>query len=186
MSTSPVYLHPVTYASNNNVEDPTCHDGYHRPGLNSDTLDQTATLRDVEEAKAHFPTPKPGRLSNDSTLGPITLEVSGRQLGGRLVGLSVHMTEEEERAARPANGTPYPNIMSLFGEDSSNDNADIQCGRCDNPIDYCHCDVLSIPPSVFVPTDPSMQNSEETAVPMTKATSETDEEGRQPVEVRVE
>jgi hypothetical protein len=70
----------VTYAINNNVNDATCHEGCISPGINSDTLEQMTTLRDVEEAKAHFPTPEPRRLSNNSADGPIVMEIDGREL----------------------------------------------------------------------------------------------------------
>jgi hypothetical protein len=60
MFTSLVYLYPVTYASNNNVNDATCLEGCVSPEVDSDMLKQMATIRDLEEAKAHFPTPEPG------------------------------------------------------------------------------------------------------------------------------
>jgi hypothetical protein len=77
-SPSSYFAPAVTYNTNNNVDDTTTYNDYQRgrrsPGIDSDILDTTTTLRDVEEAKAHFPTPPPGRLSEDSTGGPPVLE----------------------------------------------------------------------------------------------------------------
>ena len=44
--------------------------------------------------------------------------------------------------------TPYPTIIELGSEHggSDDDTTEIQCGRCDAPIDYCHCDVLPLRP----------------------------------------
>ena len=44
--------------------------------------------------------------------------------------------------------TPYPTIITLGSEhrDSDYNTAEIQCGKCDSPIDYCHCEALPMPP----------------------------------------
>jgi hypothetical protein len=65
MSTSPASYHypAVTYATNNNVNDPTCHEGHVSLGLSDDTFKQTTAIQDLEEAWAHFPTPEQGQLS---------------------------------------------------------------------------------------------------------------------------
>ena len=44
--------------------------------------------------------------------------------------------------------TPFPSIITLGSEHggSSGDDDEIQCGRCDAPIDYCHCNALHIRP----------------------------------------
>ena len=44
--------------------------------------------------------------------------------------------------------TPYPTIIKLGSEHggSDDDTAEIQCGKCDSPIDYCHCEALPIQP----------------------------------------
>jgi hypothetical protein len=61
-------------------------------------------------------------------MGPVTLAVSSGELEGGLTGQSVHMTIEEAGTKRPANGTPYPTILSLFGDNGSEySDADIQC-----------------------------------------------------------
>jgi hypothetical protein len=67
----------ITYNTNNNNNNTATYNDHHRgrrsPGVDSDILDTTTTLRDVEEAKAHFPTPSPGHISEDSTGGPPVL-----------------------------------------------------------------------------------------------------------------
>ena len=44
--------------------------------------------------------------------------------------------------------TPYPTIIKLGSEHGGSDADDneIQCGRCDTPVDYCHCTALPIRP----------------------------------------
>jgi hypothetical protein len=111
----------ITYATNNNVNDTDCL--HHSPGLDSNTVEQTTTLRDVEEAKAHFPTPTPGRLSKDSTGRPPILENGIGRMGGQLTIQSIRMTGAEEGSA---GNTPHPNAAILFGGSEDEDDI-IQC-----------------------------------------------------------
>jgi hypothetical protein len=86
MSTSSYHDAAICYANNNNVNNAATYNDYLRgcqsPGVNGDILNATTTLRDVEEAKAHFPTPPPGRLSEDSTGRPPVLEDGSKRTGG--------------------------------------------------------------------------------------------------------
>jgi hypothetical protein len=76
----------ITYGDNNNVDDATTYNDYRRgrrsPGLDSDDLEDTTTLRDVEDAMSSFPDPRPAQLSEDSTGGPPILENGSRRVGG--------------------------------------------------------------------------------------------------------
>jgi hypothetical protein len=76
----------ITYGDNNNVDNAATYNDHRRgrrsPGVDSDILDTTTTLRDVEEAKAHFPTPSPRRISEDSTGRPPVLEDGSGCMGG--------------------------------------------------------------------------------------------------------
>jgi hypothetical protein len=127
----------VTYGNNNNIDDTATYNDHHRgrrsPGVDSDILNATTTLRDVEEAKAHFPTPPPGRLSEDSTGRPPILEDGSRVVGGQLLIQGVHVTGEEEgtasspNASKSTGNTPYPNATILFRSEDEDDN-DILCG----------------------------------------------------------
>jgi hypothetical protein len=191
MSTSSYHDATTCYANNNNVNDATTYNDYLRgcrsPGVDSDILDTSTTLRDLEEAKAHFQTPTPGRLSADTTGGPPVLEDGSGCLGGRLPIQGIHMTGEEEGiVGKSAGNTPYPNAAILFGDSDGEDN-DIQCGQCENPLDYCHCDntdILIIPPPIIAAIDTTVtttQDGEETALP----TAEEEEDDSPPVEVHV-
>jgi hypothetical protein len=128
----------------------------------------------VEEAKAHFPTPPPGRLSKDSTGRPPVLEDGSRLVGRRLTIQSIHTTGAEMGSV---GHTPYHSTAILFGGSKDEDD-NIECGRCDNPIAYCHCDneVLIIPPPITIE-----ENDEETQV----STTETANDEGGPVEVCV-
>ena len=105
--------------------------------------DQAAHQRDLNEGRRLFPTPAPGRLSKDSSGGPPLLEDDGGSLapGAFAVAMSRHI-------ASSIGNTPYPTVIELrseYGGSDADDNK-IQCGRCDAPVDYCHCDALHIRP----------------------------------------
>jgi hypothetical protein len=176
----------VTYGNNNNVNDAATYNdhrrGHQSPGVDSDILDATTTLRDVEEAKAHFPTPPPGQLSKDSTGRPPVLEDGSGVVGRRLLIQGIRVTGEEEgavgspNASKSAGHTPYPTTTILGSEDE--DDNDILCGRCENPIAYCHCSPTMLPPRINVDEE---EDNEETPVSPT----ETANNKARPVEVRV-
>jgi hypothetical protein len=141
----------------------------------------------VEEAKAHFPTPLPGQLSEDSTGGPPILEDGSGRMGGQLPLQGVHTTGEEAgTAGKSAGNTPYPNAAILFGDSEDEDN-NVQCGQCENPLAYCHCNntnILIIPPPIITTISTlvtTVQDSEETTIPTIKE----DEDDAPPVEVCV-
>jgi hypothetical protein len=126
----------VTYNTNNNNNNAVTYNDHHRgrrsPGVNSDILDAMTTLRDVEEAKAYFPTPSPRCISEDSTGRPPVLEDGSGGMGGQLLIQSVRMTGEKTGVASPstskfAGHTPCPNAAILFGSGNEEDN-NIQCG----------------------------------------------------------
>jgi hypothetical protein len=119
----------------------------------------------VEEAEANFPINNPARLSADSTGGPPIaydplLEDGGRGLVPGPASLGSFNVGCPTQLLPPANGTPYPTIIALGSEHGGSEygNADIQCGKCLAPIDYCHCDVLVLPPrSVSDPNNNNIQ-----------------------------
>jgi hypothetical protein len=146
----------VFYDCNNNVDDPYCSALANRspsPTTDNNEVERMTTFRDVEEAEAYFPLNNPARLSDDSIGGPPILndplleDDSGRLAPGpaspgAFGGVSLlHLLP-------PANGTPYPTVITLGSEHrgSEYNTADIQCGKCLAPIDYCHCEVLLLPP----------------------------------------
>ena len=114
-----------------------------------DTLnEQAAHQRDLEEGRRHFPTPTPGRLSEDSSGGPPLLEDDGGGLAPGPAQPSAFAVATTRHIASSIGNTPYPTIIELGSEHggSNSDDDKIQCGRCDAPIDYCHCDPLPIRP----------------------------------------
>jgi hypothetical protein len=78
---------------------------------------------------------------------------------------------------KSAGNTPYPNAAILF-ESGNDEDDDIKCGRCENPIAYCHCSPTMLPPRINVDEE---EDDEEAHVP---ATEGSDKENR-PVEVCV-
>jgi hypothetical protein len=133
----------VTYSNNNNVDDAATYKDYRRgrrsPGIASDVLDATATLRNLEEPETHLPSRTSPRHGDESTRGPPILEDGSGRVGGQLPLQSVPATGEEMGVTgKSAGNTPYPNAAILF-KSSNDEDDDIKCGRCDNPITYCHC-----------------------------------------------
>jgi hypothetical protein len=85
-SPSSYFTPAVTYGDNNNVDDATtyndCHRGRRSPGIDSNILNDTTTLRDVEGSKAHLSTSSPTCHNNDSTGRPPVLEDGSGRVGG--------------------------------------------------------------------------------------------------------
>jgi hypothetical protein len=179
MSTSSSSYHnaAICYADNNNVDNAATYNDHRRgrrsPGIDSNILGETTPLRDMEDTEAYVLT-LTSDLGTDTTGGPPVLEDGSGRLGGRLSVSGLHTTGEEEGAAgESAGNTPYPNAAILFNE-SEDEDLDIQCGRCENPLAYCHCDnsdILIIPPPIITTIDTivtTTQDSEETALPQPK------------------
>jgi hypothetical protein len=180
----------VCYDCNNNINDPSCSalvDHNSSPassnsGLsNEEAVKRTTTHQDVEEAEASFPIRGPARLSDDSTRGlPIfndpLLESSGRRLAPGPASPGEFNVVPLMCLLPPANGTPYPTIIMLGSEHggSEYDTADIQCGKCMAPINYCHCNVLVLPPQSAPSPDNDIQLL--TPVPNTSA-----DKGKHPI-----
>jgi hypothetical protein len=64
-------------------------------------------------------------------------------------------------AGKSAGNTPYPNAAILF-ESSDDEDDDIKCGRCENPIAYCHCSPTMLPPRINIDEE---EDDEEAEVP---------------------
>jgi hypothetical protein len=77
--------------------------------------------------------------------GPTLLEDDGTRVGRRLPLSSLCPTGTQASAAgQSAGNTPYPNAAILF-ESGDDEDDDIKCGRCENPIAYCHCSPTMLP-----------------------------------------
>ena len=110
--------------------------------------EQAAHQRDLSEGRRLFPTPAPGRLSEDSSGGPPLLEDDGGSLAPGPAQPSAFAVATTRHVASSIGNTPYPTIIELGSEHggSGAEDDEIQCGRCDAPIDYCHCAPLPIRP----------------------------------------
>jgi hypothetical protein len=172
----------VTYGDNNNVNDAATYNDYRRgrqsPGLASDVLDATASIRNVEESEAGLPGSPPSVRQDEAISGPALLEDSGTRVGRQLPLSSLCPTGTQASAAgQSAGNTPYPNAAVLFESGDDKDN-NIKCGRCDNPVAYCHCSPTMLPPRINVDEE---EDDEEAEVPH----AETSDKENRPVEVRV-
>jgi hypothetical protein len=181
-SPSSYFAPAVTYGDNNNVDATAtyndCQRGRRSPGIASNILDATTSLRDVEKSETHLPSCAPSRHGNEETSGPSILEDGSGRVGRQLPLQSLHMTgEEESTTGKSAGNTPYPNTTILFKSGDDEDD-DIKCGRCENPITYCHCSPTMLPPHINI--DKDEEDNEEATVPLKAANKEN-----RPVEVRV-
>jgi hypothetical protein len=159
----------VCYDCNNNVDDPSCsaivnHNSPSTSDSGDDTVERTTTYRDMEEAEANFPCNDPARLSNDSTGGPPVADdpLLEDDSGGLVPGPASPGLFNVGCSARllpPAAGTPYPTIITLGSEHEGSEygDADIQCSKCEAPIDYCHCDLPMLPPQAASELDDDIQ-----------------------------
>ena len=113
-----------------------------------DTLnEQAAHQRDLEEGRRLFPTPDPGRLSEDSNGGPPLLEDDSGGLAPGPAQPGAFTVATTRHVASSIGNTPYPTIIELGSEHGGSDSDDeIQCGRCEAQINYCHCEPLPIRP----------------------------------------
>jgi hypothetical protein len=172
----------VTYSDNNNVNDTATYNDHRRgrrsPGLASDILDATAPLRDMVESSTGLSSGPPS-LQRDEAVGrsPL-LEDSIKRVGRRLPVLSLRPTGTQAGiGSESAGNTPYPSAAILF-ESGDDEDDNIKCGRCEQPIAYCHCSPTMLPPRIDVDAE---EEDEEAEVP---AFEGSDKENRL-VEVRV-
>ena len=144
-----------------------------------DTLnEQAAHQRDLEEGRRLFPTPAPGHLSEDSSGRPPLLEEGGGGLAPGPASPSTFMVAMSRNVTSSIDNTPYPTIISLGSEygGSEYDTADIQCGKCSSPIEYCHCKVLVMRPHPI----PGSSNSEQDVSMLAATVVEGLAKGKQP------
>jgi hypothetical protein len=169
----------VCYDCNNNINDPSCstiidNDPSSTSESGDDKVERTTTFRDVEEAEAYFPHNNPTQLSIDSTGGPPIADnpLLEDGCGGLAPGPASPGSFNLGCLTcllPPASGTPYPTVIILGSEHSGSEygDADIQCGKCEAPIDYCHCDIQMLPPQIIPSLDDDIKLL--TPVPNTNA-----------------
>jgi hypothetical protein len=176
------YFTPAVTYGDNNIDNAASYNDYRRgrrsPGLASDILDATTPLRDMEESETHIPSRIPSSRGDGTASRSPILEDGGRCVGRRLPLQSLLTTgKETSPAGESASHTPYPNAAVLFKRGDDEDD-DIKCGQCDNPITYCHCSPTMLPPRIDID---QQEDHEEASVPLAE---DSDKENRS-VEVRV-
>jgi hypothetical protein len=172
----------ITYGDNNNVDDAATYNDHRRgrrsPGLASNILDTMAPLRDMAESGADLSSGPPSLQQDEAVGGSPLLEDNIKRVGGRLPFSGIRQTGTQVGAAgESAGNTPYPNAAILFKSGDDEDD-DIKCGRCENPIAYCRCSPTMLPPRINVDAE---EDDEEAEV----STLEGSNKENRPVEVRV-
>jgi hypothetical protein len=130
----------------------------------------------MAESGAGISSGPPPLQRNEAVGGPPLLEDSIKHVGRRLPVQGLRPTRTQVSAVgESAGNTPYPSAAILF-ESGNDEDDDIKCGRCENPIAYCHCSSTMLPPRINVDEE---EDNEEAKVPSAEG---SDKENR-PVEV---
>ena len=139
----------TTYHDNNNVDDSESSLSI-RPAARAILDGQAEHQRNLERAREHEPgrTGLPSTTSHPAQLGTgsdrsSTSSPSNSPHPWGAAGVPLPETEGE-RWTPPASA-PYPTTISLGGSaDDDNDDADIWCGKCGQPVGACRCDALPV------------------------------------------
>ena len=156
----------VTYNDNNNVDDSTSSLSI---GSAAEAIlsGQAEHQRNLERAREHEPSRSglPYAASCSAQLG-----AGSNSTGSSSPSDSPHpwgaagvpLPETEGECWTPPGSTPYPTIISIrSSSDHDNNNADIWCGKCGQPVGSCSCDALPMllhAPQLAVP-GPSGQST---------------------------
>ena len=147
-SFSPEHTRP-TYDNNNDVDDSESSLSI-GPATQALLHGQAEHQRHLERAREH----EPGWSGlPSSTSGPAQLGTGSNRSSASSPSDSPHpwgaagvpLPETEGEHWTPPASTPYPAIISLRGStDDGNDDTDIWCGKCGQPMGACHCDALPV------------------------------------------
>jgi hypothetical protein len=156
----------VTYGDNNNVDDAATYNDHRRgrrsPGLASDILDATTPLRDMAESETGFSSGPPPLQRDEAVSRPPLLEDGVTHVGRRLPVQSLRPTGTQAGVdGKSAGNTPYPSAAILF-ESGNDEDDDIKCGQCKNPVAYCHCSPTMLPPRINIDEE---EDDEEAEIP---------------------
>ena len=137
----------TSYATNNNVDDSESSLSI-GPAAQAILDGQAEHQRHLERTWEHEPgrsglphtTPHPAQLGTGSNcLGQSSPSDSPHLWGA--AGVPLPETEGEQWT--PLASAPHPTIISLGGStDDDNDDADIWCSKCGQPVGACRCDAL--------------------------------------------
>ena len=139
----------ITYRDNNNVDDSKSSLSI-GPAAQAILDGQAEHQRHLEQTREHEPgrsglpniTPHPAQLGT----GPDRSRQSSPSDSPHLWGAAgVPLPETEGEQWTPPASTPYPTIISLGrSTDDDDDNTDIWCGKCGQPVGACRCDALPV------------------------------------------
>ena len=139
----------IAYNNNNNVNDSSSSLSV-GPAAQAILDGQAKHQCNLERACEH----EPGRSDLlHSTPHPVQLGTGPDSMGASSPSDSPHpwgaagvpLLETEGERWTPLASTPYPTIISLGGStDDDNNNANIWCGKCGQPMGACRCDTLPV------------------------------------------
>ena len=137
----------TTYDDDNNVDDSESSLSI-GPAAQAILDSQAEHQRHLERACEHEPgrtglphtTPHPAQLGAGSDRSSTSSPSDSPHPWG---AAGVPLPETEGEQWTPPASTPYPTIISLGGSaDDDNDDTDIWCGKCEQPVGACRCDAL--------------------------------------------
>jgi hypothetical protein len=100
----------------------------------------------MAESGAGLSSGPPSLQRDEAVGGPPFLEDSIGRVGRRLSVQGLRLTGAQASVdGKSAGNTPYPSAAILFDSGDEEDD-DIKCGRCENPVAYCHCSPTMLPP----------------------------------------
>ena len=141
----------ITYHDNNNVDDSESSLSV-GPATQALLDNQAEHQRHLERTREHEPgrTGLPNVTPHTAQLGagPDRSSASSPSDSPHPWGAAgVPLPETEGECWTPPASTPYPTIIALGGSaDNDNGDTDIWCGKCGQPVEYCHCDALPVLP----------------------------------------
>ena len=139
----------TTYNDNNNVD--SSSSSLSVGSAAQAILDSQAEhQRNLERTREHEPgrsglphlAPHPAQLGTGSNSSGTNSPLDSPHPWG---AVGVPLPETEGERWTPPASTPYPTIISLGGStDDDNDDTDIWCGKCGQPVGACPCDTLPV------------------------------------------
>ena len=139
----------TAYTDNNNVDDSESSLSI-GPATQALLNDQAEHQRHLERAREHEPgrTGLPGTTPHTAQLGAGSNRSSTSNPSDSphpWGAARIPLPETEGERWTPPASTPYPTVISLGGStDDGNNDADIWCGKCGQPVGACYCDALPV------------------------------------------
>jgi hypothetical protein len=163
----------VTYGDNNNIDDAAtyndCRQGRRSPGIDSTSSKPRPLLEMWKSQKPTFQLASAFPIGTTAQADPPFWKTVANAWADDFLFRAYIQQEKKQAllASLPAT-LHYPNAAILF-ESGDDEDDNIKCGRCENPIAYCHCSPTMLPPHINVNEE---EDNEETPVSPAKTSEQ--------------